>query len=152
MRSISTTPIARPGLARPQPFFRRSGGRIALPGLARILRQLLPEDKLREAMEKHHAGNVRAGNDFDLLAALGVDLPGAVRVLPNDGTRVAEDASKDRSKARFLLAGVPMKLSVMKNTGKGGGLTFDGRRGRSVCRQISIDGVPRRLRAIRSRR
>jgi serine/threonine-protein kinase HipA len=42
---------------------------------------LLPEDKLREAMEKHHAGSVRAGNDFDLLVALGSDLPGAVRVI-----------------------------------------------------------------------
>ncbi|MER8751107.1 HipA domain-containing protein [Mesorhizobium sp. M1050] len=86
---------------------------------------LLPEDKLREAMEKHHAGNVRAGNDFDLLAALGADLPGAVRVLPTDGTTaVAEDASKDRPKARFSLAGVQMKLSVIKNTGKEGGLTL----------------------------
>ncbi|MER9999002.1 HipA domain-containing protein [Mesorhizobium sp. M0051] len=86
---------------------------------------LLPEDKLREAMEKHHAGNVRAGNDFDLLAALGADLPGAVRVLPTDGTTaVAEDASKDRPKARFSLAGVQMKLSVIKNNGKGGGLTL----------------------------
>lgn len=86
---------------------------------------LLPEDKLREAMEKHHAGNVRAGNDFDLLAALGADLPGAVRVLPSDGTTtVAEDASKVGAKARFSLAGVQMKLSVMKNTGKGGGLTL----------------------------
>ncbi|PZR87017.1 MAG: toxin HipA [Stutzerimonas stutzeri] len=86
---------------------------------------LLPEDKLREAMEKHHAGNVRAGNDFDLLAVLGADLPGAVRVLPSDGTTtVAEDASTDKPKARFSLAGVQMKLSVMKNTGKGGGLTL----------------------------
>jgi serine/threonine-protein kinase HipA len=86
---------------------------------------LLPEDKLREAMEKHHAGQVRAGNDFDLLGALGADLPGAVRVLPSDGTTaVAEDASKDKPKARFSLAGVQMKLSVMKNTGKGGGLTL----------------------------
>ncbi|MGX5733805.1 type II toxin-antitoxin system HipA family toxin [Bosea thiooxidans] len=86
---------------------------------------LLPEDKLREAMEKHHAGNVRAGNDFDLLAALGADLPGAVRVLPSDGaTAVAEDASPGKPKARFSLAGVQMKLSVMKNTGKGGGLTL----------------------------
>lgn len=42
---------------------------------------LLPEEKLREAMERHHAGEVRPGNDFDLLAALGADLPGAVRVL-----------------------------------------------------------------------
>lgn len=86
---------------------------------------LLPEDKLREAMEKHHAGYVRAGNDFDLLAALGADLPGAVRVLPSDGTTgVAEDVSKDKPKARFSLAGVQMKLAVRKNTGKGGGLTL----------------------------
>lgn len=86
---------------------------------------LLPEDKLRDAMERHHAGNVRAGNDFDLLAALGADLPGAVRVLPSDGaTVIANDASKDIPKARFSLAGVQMKLSVMKNTGKGGRLTL----------------------------
>ena len=86
---------------------------------------LLPEDKLREAMEKHHAGNVRAGNDFDLLAVLGADLPGAVRVLPSSDRPVGVgDALKDKPKARFSLAGVQMKLSVMKNTGKGGGLTL----------------------------
>ena len=86
---------------------------------------LLPEEKLREAMEKHHAGAVRPGNDFDLLAALGADLPGAVRVLPSDGTNVKPSASaKGKPKARFSLAGVQMKLSVMKNTGKGGGLTL----------------------------
>ncbi|XUR38832.1 Type II toxin-antitoxin system HipA family toxin (plasmid) [Rhizobium leguminosarum bv. trifolii] len=86
---------------------------------------LLPEDKLREAMEKHHAGHVRAGNDFDLLAALGQDLPGAVRVVPSGGTTaVIEDASRGKPKARFSLAGVQMKLSVMKNTGRGGGLTL----------------------------
>lgn len=86
---------------------------------------LLPEDKLREAMEKHHADAVRPGNDFDLLAALGADLPGAVRVLPSDGTKVTlQDSAKGKPKARFSLAGVQMKLSVMKNTGKGGGLTL----------------------------
>ncbi|WP_438755142.1 type II toxin-antitoxin system HipA family toxin [Pararhizobium sp. O133] len=86
---------------------------------------LLPEDKLRESMEKHHAGTVRAGNDFDLLAALGGDLPGAVRVVPSDGTTgVVEDIPRNRPKARFSLAGVQMKLSVMKNAGKGGGLTL----------------------------
>lgn len=86
---------------------------------------LLPEDKLREAMEKHHAGAVRPGNDFDLLAALGADLPGAVRVLPSGVTTVAlQDSTKRRPKARFSLAGVQMKLSVMKNAGKGGGLTL----------------------------
>jgi serine/threonine-protein kinase HipA len=86
---------------------------------------LLPEEKLREAMEKHHAGSVRPGNDFDLLAALGADLPGAVRVLPGDravsSTYVQAGAPP---KVRFSLAGVQMKLSVMKNTGKGGGLTL----------------------------
>ncbi|MET3616221.1 serine/threonine-protein kinase HipA [Rhizobium aquaticum] len=86
---------------------------------------LLPEDKLREAMEKHHAGSVRAGNDFDLLVALGSDLPGAVRVVPSDGTIVRFDSlSAPKAKARFSLAGVQMKLSVIKNTGKGGGLTL----------------------------
>lgn len=86
---------------------------------------MLPEDKLREAMEKHHAGVVRQGNDFDLLAALGADLPGAVRVLPSDGgTTIAARENPGEIKARFSLAGVQMKLSVTKNTGKGGGLTL----------------------------
>jgi serine/threonine-protein kinase HipA len=86
---------------------------------------LLPEDKLREAMEKHHAGSVRAGNDFDLLVALGSDLPGAVHVVPSDGTVACLDnLSAPKPKARFSLAGVQMKLSVIKNTGKGGGLTL----------------------------
>ncbi len=86
---------------------------------------LLPEDKLREAMEKHHSGSVRARNDFDLLAALGSDLPGAVRMVPSEGSVVRnEGLTTPRPKARFSLAGVQMKLSVIKNTGKGGGLTI----------------------------
>ncbi|AYM14262.1 putative kinase Y4dM [Agrobacterium fabacearum S56] len=86
---------------------------------------LLPEDKLREAMERHHSGSVRAGNDFDLLAALGSDLPGAVRIVPSEGSVVCnEGLTPSRPKARFSLAGVQMKLSVIKNTGKGGGLTI----------------------------
>ncbi len=86
---------------------------------------LLPEDKLREAMEKHHADSVRAGNDFDLLIALGADLPGAVRVVPSDRTVAhLDDVPVLKPRARFSLAGVQMKLSVIKNTGKGGGLTL----------------------------
>ncbi len=86
---------------------------------------LLPEDKLREAMERHHSGSVRAGNDFDLLAALGSDLPGAVRIVPSEGSVVRnEGLTPSRPKARFSLAGAQMKLSVIKNTGKGGGLTI----------------------------
>jgi len=85
---------------------------------------LLPEDKLREAMERHHGEAVRPGNDFDLLVALGGDLPGAVRVTPSGGKPVSETALKLAGKARFSLAGVQMKLSVMKNTGKGTGITL----------------------------
>ncbi len=83
---------------------------------------LLPEDKLREAIEKHHAGSVRAGNDFDLPIALGADLPGAVRVVPSEGTVVhLDDLPVSKPKARFLLAGVQKTLSVIKNTGKAAG-------------------------------
>jgi serine/threonine-protein kinase HipA len=86
---------------------------------------LLPEEKLREAMETHHAATVRPGNDFDLLAALGTNLPGAVRSLPSDGTPVpAGPEPESNKKVRFSLAGVQMKLSVMKNTGKEGGITL----------------------------
>jgi serine/threonine-protein kinase HipA len=98
---------------------------------------LLPEDKLREAMEKHHAGAVRPGNDFDLLAALGADLPGAVRVLASGGPTMAlQDGTTEDPKARFSLAGVQMKLSVMKNAGKGGGLTLplDDNHGRYIAK------------------
>ncbi|KAK0332087.1 hypothetical protein LTR94_026306, partial [Friedmanniomyces endolithicus] len=85
---------------------------------------LLPEDKLRDAMEKHHAGQVRPGKDFDLLSALGADLPGAVRVVVREGLNEhLQVPAQGSPKARFSLAGVQMKLSVMKNTGKGGGLT-----------------------------
>ncbi|MCL2716521.1 MAG: HipA domain-containing protein [Alphaproteobacteria bacterium] len=82
---------------------------------------LLPEGRLRQAMEKHHGDEVRPGNDFDLLAALGPDLPGAIRALPSDG--FVAPASRQLllpPRARFSLAGVQMKLSVMRNRSKGG--------------------------------
>jgi serine/threonine-protein kinase HipA len=86
---------------------------------------LLPEDKLREAMEKHHAASVRPGNDFDLLTALGADLPGAVRAIPSTSFPAKEpEVEVEKKKARFSLAGVQMKLSVMKNVGKEGGITL----------------------------
>jgi len=86
---------------------------------------LLPEEKLREAMERYHAQAVRPGNDFDLLTALGGDLPGAVRVVPSGGKPLPEAAVKAATgKVRFSLSGVQMKLSVMKNTGKEGGITL----------------------------
>ncbi|MFN3808499.1 type II toxin-antitoxin system HipA family toxin [Asticcacaulis sp.] len=131
------------------PAYRETGGkpilslsfRAALGGLRKdpkptakalppFFANLLPEDKLREAMETHHAEDVRPGNDFDLLAALGADLPGAVRAVPSDGSQVnPPKGGVDAPKVRFSLAGVQMKLSVMKNTGKGGSLALSLRDG-----------------------
>jgi len=103
----------------------RKDPRPAAGALPAFFANLLPEDKLREAMERHHAGAVRPGNDFDLLATLGGDLPGAVTALPSDGAETAShDDDGETPKARFSLAGVQMKLSVIKNTGKRGGLTL----------------------------
>lgn len=105
---------------------------------------LLPEEKLREAMEKHHAASVRPGNDFDLLAALGSNLPGAVRALPSDGDLVpAGSEAEGKKKARFSLAGVQMKLSVMKNTGKESGITLavDDEQGQYIAKFPSLTHI-----------
>lgn len=104
---------------------------------------LLPEEKLREAMEKHHAASVRPGNDFDLLAALGTNLPGAVRALPSEGPVPIGPEAEGNKKARFSLAGVQMKLSVMKNTGKEGGITLavDDEQGQYIAKFPSITHI-----------
>jgi serine/threonine-protein kinase HipA len=106
---------------------------------------LLPEEKLREAMEKHHAASVRPGNDFDLLAALGTNLPGAVRALPSDGIPIPSgpEAEGTKKRARFSLAGVQMKLSVMKNTGKEGGITLavDDEQGQFIAKFPSLTHI-----------
>lgn len=103
---------------------------------------LLPEEKLREAMEKHHAASVRPGNDFDLLAALGTNLPGAVRALPSDGIPVPiRPEAEAGKKARFSLAGVQMKLSVMRNTGNEGGITLAGEQGQYIAKFPSLTHI-----------
>jgi serine/threonine-protein kinase HipA len=105
---------------------------------------LLPEEKLREAMERHHAGSVRPDNDFDLLAALGTNLPGAVRAFPSDGSAALADATAaGKGRARFSLAGVQMKLSVMKNAGKAGGiaLAVDDGAGQYIAKFPSLTNI-----------
>jgi serine/threonine-protein kinase HipA len=103
---------------------------------------LLPEEKLREAMEKHHAASVRPGNDFDLLAVLGTDLPGAVRALPGDGIPLAAGPRPESNKkARFSLAGVQMKLSVMKNKEAGITLAVDDAQGQYIAKFPSLTHI-----------
>lgn len=142
-RSLNNPPIFSLSLRSVDGGLRRDPKPIrgALPP---FFANLLPEEELREAMEKHHAASVRPGNDFDLLAALGTNLPGAVRALPSDGIPVpigpAADAGK---KARFSLAGVQMKLSVMKNTGKEGGITLavDDEQGQYIAKFPSLTHI-----------
>lgn len=90
---------------------------------------LLPEGKLREAMENHHEAGIRRHNDFDLLAVLAADMSGAVQVLPGDGA-----LSNEKPKARFSLAGVQMKLSVIKEGGGGLTLPIDGEPGLYIAK------------------
>lgn len=105
-----------------------------------LFANMLPEGKLREAMEKHHGATVRPGNDFDLMTALGRDLPGAAMAIPSDaGDLEVRGAATDR-RARFSLAGVQMKMSVMRNAGKGGGVAvaLDNEEGHFIAKFPSL--------------
>lgn len=142
-RSLNNPPIFSLSLRSVDGGLRRDPKPIrgALPP---FFANLLPEEKLREAMEKHHAASVRPGNDFDLLAVLGTNLPGAVRALPSDGMPVPIGPGADAGKkARFSLAGVQMKLSVMKNTGKEGGITLaaDDEQGQYIAKFPSVTHI-----------
>ena len=96
----------------------------------------LPEGALREALVKAHG--LEPGDDLGLLAAVGSDLPGAVRVQPasdeitsSDETPTTADAVERSSiepggttGLRFSLAGVQLKFSVVREGHK---LTFPAR-------------------------
>ncbi|MEO9338834.1 type II toxin-antitoxin system HipA family toxin [Mesorhizobium sp. SB112] len=88
---------------------------------------LLPEGPLRRYLADR--AGVKQTREFFLLWMLGRDLPGAVTVHPSEG----DDAPPDDDRAdnvarpnalRFSLAGVQLKFSAFKDTGKGGGLTI----------------------------
>lgn len=87
---------------------------------------LLPEGPLREYLAKK--ANVKSGREFFLLAALGNDLPGAVRVmssenLEDDGMHdQGEPSALEARLLRFSLAGVQLKFSAV--TESTGGLTI----------------------------
>lgn len=81
---------------------------------------LLPEGKLREWVSLDKGVSVH--QESELLARLGIDLPGAVRVAPSeasDASSMWEDApdtpqlSESPSRWRFSLAGVALKFSML---------------------------------------
>ncbi len=86
---------------------------------------LLPEGHLRDYLAKK--ANVKSGREFFLIAALGTDLPGAVRIMSSEDLQ--DDSKHEQQRAataekilRFSLAGVQLKFSaVMESTG---GLTI----------------------------
>ncbi|WP_066663724.1 MULTISPECIES: type II toxin-antitoxin system HipA family toxin [unclassified Sphingomonas] len=88
---------------------------------------LLPEGALKDYLARQVG--VKAVREFQLLAALGGDLPGAVRAVPSEVApanvvQVSEVAVAIPERFRFSLAGVQLKFSALKNQGKKGGLTI----------------------------
>lgn len=92
-----------------------------------FLSNLLPEGKLREYVAEKD--DIHPTREFQLLKALGEDLPGAIVARPNkqDSDAVAdrddddEDAPPHDGPLKFSLAGVQMKLSALRAAS--GGLT-----------------------------
>jgi len=89
---------------------------------------LLPEGVLRDYIAR--GAGVKSVREFDLLAQLGSDLPGAVQAVPiNDAPIPYEDGADVREQSkkhalRFSLAGVQLKFSALRSVGKNAGLTI----------------------------
>ncbi|HEY9792417.1 MAG TPA: HipA domain-containing protein [Candidatus Obscuribacterales bacterium] len=89
---------------------------------------LLPEGHLRDYLAKK--ANVKSGREFFLIAALGQDLPGAVRV--ESPERLQDEAPRPQHSAatakalRFSLAGVQLKFSAVMRSKAGLTVPADG--------------------------
>ncbi|GGJ44680.1 kinase [Sphingopyxis bauzanensis] len=92
---------------------------------------LLPEGMLRRYLARH--ANISEHAEFDLLAKLGADLPGAITAIPLDAAVPVADVDEGAAtnegaspadQLRFSLAGVQLKFSALENKGKDGGLTI----------------------------
>jgi serine/threonine-protein kinase HipA len=88
---------------------------------------LLPEGHLRDYLAAR--AGVKPQREFFLLAALGLDLPGALVVEPLEGSSDAHEGEDDEKKQRpgesalrFSLAGVQLKFSAVMEAS--GGLTI----------------------------
>ncbi len=88
---------------------------------------LLPEGHLRTYIAEQ--GGVKPSREFRLIELLGNDLPGAVRVVPPDGSPLTDEPEKSKGSTlkkehlyRFSLAGVQLKFSALSEST--GGLTI----------------------------
>jgi serine/threonine-protein kinase HipA len=106
--------------------FRAAGGGLrkdpkpvarALPA---FFANLLPEEKLREAMEKHHAGECSRRERFRPACCTRFRFAGcSPRRAERRNCGASRRCAYPKTQSRFSLAGVQMKLSVIKNTGRG---------------------------------
>lgn len=87
---------------------------------------LLPEGPMRDFLASH--AHVNAQREFYLLAALGQDLPGALKVLPSTASwsqskdkelKAATETKRNEAILRFSLAGVQLKFSAVMDKNKG---------------------------------
>jgi serine/threonine-protein kinase HipA len=103
--------------------FLRRPGRLASTHLPLWFENLLPErgSPLRRLLAVAHG--LREGRSFDLLRVLGRDLPGAVRVEPEDAPPRGQEPHGPAM--RFSLAGMQLKFSV-RERGSGFALPTDG--------------------------
>lgn len=93
---------------------------------------LLPEGALRTYLAAR--ARVKEVHEFFLLAALGQDLPGALKIVPSDPSLFTgiEDVLRENpyelpspaAPLRFSLAGVQLKFSATQSKDKKGGLTI----------------------------
>lgn len=100
-----------------------SGAREELPP---FFANLVPEGALREVLA--YSLGLPTHDDLQLLAAVGQDLPGAVRLRPSQAAHNLLDATaeapvtlaknEDADVFRFSLAGVQMKFSILKSNEK----------------------------------
>lgn len=100
-----------------------TGARDELPP---FFANLVPEGPLREVLE--YSLGLPDGDDLQLLAAVGHDLPGALRLRPSQAASNMLDATaemnlpmptaEESGAFRFSLAGVQMKFSVLKSNEK----------------------------------
>lgn len=96
--------------------------------LPKFFSNLLPEGAMRDYLAAQ--AYVRSEREFFLIAALGLDLPGAIRIFPDDGSVIVDGDAPSRRRheggdgdmLRFSLAGIQLKFSAVKDAS--GGLTI----------------------------
>jgi serine/threonine-protein kinase HipA len=115
------------------PAFPRANDIMAKPWVKRqklhpVLSNLLPEGALREYLAQ--LLKTHADNEFELIAYLGQDLPGALIATPVEPEAIPDYVLDDETKAgatrstvqdekrRFSLAGVQMKFSMREQDGR----------------------------------